>query len=386
MKNTGRACLTCIFLPSKLVYNSISMQTTRTSFSQIFPRFIFILTLVSVLVSCQLSPAPVDKANSEPTPAAPLLPGIYRSELLNPLDSPHTYIKETCRYLRYKWNPLNAQPGTVVMIILFKNINRGTADLPDSITVADFLTLMEQLQAQGFEAINSAQLQAFMERNVPIPTRSVVLVQDGNQTAEYFDKNFGEYFGLLGWPVINGWISDPNVDENLRLENFELEYEGFVDHQARGVTPDTVLTDDRAKTIIARELQGSLTGFADQFGKTPNVIIWPNGGFGIRPIEAARQLRFRLGITQNPRGPVMYNWVPLADDADPARPTLIAEGRIADPLMTLPAYSPNEALFAIDLVRAMGKQAGEYALSNRDAEHKYYETVCEDEYGPMPTP
>jgi len=365
------------------------MQTTRTTFNQISTRFIFILTLVIILVSCQLSPAPTD-SNAETTVSTetivPPLPGIFQSELLNPLDIPHSYIKESCRYLRYKWNPLDAPPGTVVMIILFKNINRGTVALPDSITVIDFLILMDQLQAQGFEAINASQLQNFMERNVPIPPRSVLLVQDGNQTAEYFDKNFGEYFATWGWPVVNGWVSESNVDETLRLENFELEYDGFVDHQARGVTPDVFLTDDIAKTIIARELQGSLTGFADQFGKTPNVIIWPNGGFGIRPIEAARQLRFRLGITQNPRGPIMYNWVPLADDPDPARPTLIPEGRIVDPLMTLPAYSPNEALLAIDTVRALGKQAAEYALSNKDLEHRYYEIVCEDEYGPMPTP
>ena len=176
------------------------------------------------------------------------------------------------------------------------------------------------------------------------------------------------------------------MDATLLAENIALENEGFVDHQARGVTPDTVLTDDVAKTIIARELQGSQTGFANQFAKTPTVIIWPNGGFGIRPVEAARQLRFKLGFTSNSRGPILYNWVPLADSVDPQRPSLLPEGTVGDPVMTLPVYSPNEALTAIDTVRAIGKAASEHAELNKNAEFMYYENVCEEEYGPMPTP
>ncbi len=371
----------------RICYNSARMQTTSNTLKYFLLRFTLIITLVSILASCQLAPSPAqDNAPPAPKQDTPVLPETFQTELINPLDIPHTYIEPTCRSLRYKWSPFNSEPGTVVMIILFKNINRGTAELPDSITVVDFLILMNELEEQGFEAINTERLQAFLERNAPIPPRSVLLVQDGNQSADYFDKNFGEYFARLGWPVVNGWVSDPNVDETLRLENFNMEYENFVDHQARGVTPDTILSDDSAKTIIARELQGSLTGFADQFGKTPNLIVWPNGGFGIRPIEAARQLRFRLGITQNPRGPVMFNWVPLADDPDPERPTLAPEGRIVDPLMTLPAYSANEALLAIDTVRNIGKQAAEYAEASREAEIEYYNIVCADEFGPMPTP
>ena len=59
---------------------------------------------------------------------------------------------------------------------------------------------------------------------------------------------------------------------------------------------------------------------------------------------------------------------------------------INDPLMTLPTFSPNEAFLAIDLARNIGKEAAAYAQSNKEAEHKYYEIVCEEEYGPMPTP
>lgn len=370
----------------KLIYNSIRMQT-RNAIQETLLRSTLILSIVSILVSCQLTPSPTtDNTTAVSTEPAPPLPEIFQTDLLNPVDTPHTYVEDTCRYLRNKWNPLNAAPGTVVMVILFKNINRGTADLPDSISVIEFFVLMDQLEAQGFEAISSDQLQAFLERNVMIPSRSVILIQDGNQTADYYDRNFREYFETWGWGITNGWVNERDIDETLLAENIALENEGFVDHQARGISPNTVLTDDTAKTIIARELQGSQTGFANQFAKTPTMIIWPNGGFGIRPVEAARQLRFKLGITSNSRGPLLYNWVPLADAVDLQRPNLLPEGTVGDPLMTLPAYSPNEALTAIDAVRAIGKAAGEYAEQHKNAEFIYYENVCEEEYGPMPTP
>jgi hypothetical protein len=369
---------------------------------QFSARLFSILTIVFILASCELMPAsanpdvfgaPVSPSTDAAAqlPAVtqavpPELPPVFQTPLLHPRDIPRTYIEETCRYLRNRWNPLNAEPGTVVMIVLIKNINRGTAELPDSISLGEFMELMSQLKAQGFEAIDMRQFQAFMERNVRIPSRSVLIIQSGNYDAEYFVKTFGEYFDAWGWPVVNGWVNSPDAAESLIRENIELEQMGFVDHQANGVMTDTRLTDESAKTVIARELQGSVDGLAEYFIKNPIAIIWPNGGFGIRPVEAARQLRFKLGITSNPRGPVMYNWVPLADSADPDRPTLIPEGGINDPLMTLPSYSPEQALAAIDIVRAIGKAAAEYAQANKGLEHQYYDIVCEDEYGPMPTP
>lgn len=362
------------------------MQPSRNTYQLFFLRFTIIFSIVSILVSCQLVPTPTEANLPIVEPTVPFLPDTYQTQLLNPLDTPHTYVEETCRFLRNKWNPLNAEPGTVVMVILIRNINTGTAELPDSISVVEFVEVMKQLRAQGFEAINAKQLQAFLERNVYIPPRSVVLIQDGNHSAEYYERNFRDYFDLWGWSIINGWVSEVDIDAGLLEENRILENEGFVDHQARGVNAETTLTDESAKSVLARELQGSLNGLADQFAKTPTIVVWQNGGFGFRPVEVARQLRFKMGFTANSRGPIMYNWVPLADKVDSQRPHLLPEAQIGDPLMTLPTYSPNEALSAIDLSRAIGKEAAAYAKANKDAEHKYYEIVCEEEYGPMPTP
>ncbi|HQV63370.1 MAG TPA: hypothetical protein PKV19_05155, partial [Anaerolineales bacterium] len=86
------------------------------------------------------------------------------------------------------------------------------------------------------------------------------------------------------------------------------------------------------------------------------------------------------------RGPVMYNWIPLANEIDPERPTYIPEGLINDPLMTLPRYSPDQALEAIDAVRASGKEAAAYAEANHAVEVEYYEIMCRAAYGPLPTP
>ncbi len=169
-------------------------------------------------------------------------------------------------------------------------------------------------------------------------------------------------------------------------ENITLENEGWVDHQAQGMIPGAVLSDDSSKIVISRELKGSLSAFAEKYAKKPIAFIWPSGGFGQRPVEAARQLGFQLGFTTNSRGPVMYNWVPLAGEVDPARPTYIPEASIKDPLMTLPRYSPEEILSSIDVVRMTGNEARAYAEANKAAELEYYDTICEPIYGRMQTP
>ncbi len=82
----------------------------------------------------------------------------------------------------------------------------------------------------------------------------------------------------------------------------------------------------------------------------------------------------------------MYNWVPLADELDPLRPAYIAEGKIGDPLMTLPRYWPSEALLAIDNVRTIGSQAAAYAEAIKKTEIDYYDIVCAPTYGLIPVP
>lgn len=377
------------------------MNKQTGTIKQILYRFTLILLIVLILASCEpftsnpasqieeplQTDAPlVEMPSTATVTLLPALPSIFQSALLNPLDAPHTYVDETCRYLRNKWNPLNAEPGTVVMIIMLGQIQTGPVTDPNGINVVEFIKTIQQLKTQGFEAINMKDFLFFIERNIKIPPRSVLIIQDGNHDEAYFYKNFREYWENWGWPVVNGWQSNSEIPETLWRENINMENEGWVDHQAQGVNPETKLSDESAKTVIARELQGSLDAFGRKYGKTPIAFIWPNGGFGLRPAEAARLLGYQLGFTANSRGPVMYNWIPLTGESDPKRPNYIPEGQINDPLMTLPRYSPSQVFTSIDQVRAIGKEAAAYHQNNKETEHEYYKIVCEATHGRMPTP
>jgi hypothetical protein len=64
-----------------------------------------------------------------PAPTAvrtpPALPDGFTTALLNPLDTPHTYVADTCQALKAKWDSENASPGTVLMPIMFHSITKG---------------------------------------------------------------------------------------------------------------------------------------------------------------------------------------------------------------------------------------------------------------------
>jgi hypothetical protein len=397
--------MTQIMYMIQIVYN-IPMQNQESNHYHSLFKITAILTIAFMLLSCQssgqtsTSAASAEATLSNAIPAVPTneaqtaiptviltpptLPASFQTDMLNPLDTPHTYMQDTCQYLKNKWNAANAKPGTVVMIIMIKGIYRGTVEESGGIDAGDLAHILEELKRQGFEAINTEQLLAFMERNLYIPPRSVMIIQDGNRQYENFTKHLGDYWLAHGWPVVNGWVSQPDTLESLWEENIALERDGFVDHQAQGVMFGTLLSDDSSKTVITRELQGSIDAFAERFAKNPIAFIWPGGGFGQRPVEAARQLKYQLGFTSNSRGPVMYNWVPLADEIDPARPVFLPEGKIGDPLMTLPRYWASEALMAIDRVRTIGNEATAYAEANKDTEIGYYNIVCTPTHGQIP--
>jgi hypothetical protein len=368
-------------------------------------RILFALLLVVfILVSCQSNASTVAITETAPPVAtdAPIVPTIvpsptvvvtppelpvtFQSTILNPLDTPHSYIKDSCQYLKNKWDSANAKPGTVVMIIMIKGIYKGWTEEAGGINFNDLKKIMLELKRQNFEAINTKQLLAFLEQNTYIPPRSVMIIQDGNRQYENFDEHLRKYWEDWKWPVVNGWISQPGISETLWVDNAGLESTGFVDHQPSGVMFGTLLSDNSSAAVIDKELQGSVDAFDKRFGKKPIAFIWQGGGFGQKTVEAARKLNYQLGFTSNSRGPVMYNWIPLADELDPARPVYIPEGKIEDPLMTLPRYWPSEAFVQIDNVRAISKQAIAYAEANKKTEMEYYNIVCAPTYGQITTP
>ncbi|PWB68955.1 MAG: hypothetical protein C3F07_21065 [Anaerolineales bacterium] len=353
--------------------NALSTQAYETAFAAIQPT----ATL-----------APTDTPIPEPTAirTPPALPATFIASQLNPLDTPHTYVQDACRYLYDKWNSNNATPGTIVMVVMLHGIKQSAADVTaNDISVQDFRQMMNDLKEQGFEAINATQMADFLDHNAKIPMRSVLLIQDDRRTGENFNEHFRPYHDQWGWPVVNSWISAEDGPRALALQdNIALEAEGWVDHQSHGYIHNINMSDDSTDEFIKTEFEKSIADLQTNFNKTPVAIIWPGGSFGVRPVQFARQYGFRIGFTINPRGPVMYNWIPLADQPDPARPAYLPEGYVNDPRMVIPRYWPYQVQSSLDTVRNIGKEAAAYAEGNKATELEYYDIMCAPTLGQIP--
>lgn len=339
---------------------------------------------VQTAMAGMVTPTPLPTDTPLPTATQlprtpPALPPIFTTNFLNPLDTPHTYVTDTCQYLRDKWNPNNAAPGTIVIVVMLHGINKEATGDPKDISVADFNKMMKSLKEQGFEAINTEQLSNFLYKNAVIPPRSVILIQDDRHYAENFNDHFRPYWEQWGWPVVNAYIAKDERPD-LWAENAALAAEGWVDYQAHGVVHNIIMSDSSTDEYLTGELQGAIINFQKYFNKTPIAIIWPGGGFGVRPVQFARKFGYQLGFTVNPRGPLMYNWIPLADQEDPQRPAYIPEGPVNDPLMTLPRYWPSQVLPNLDAIRVLGKDAAAYAEQNKATELEYYDIMCAPTY------
>jgi len=339
----------------------------------------------------QLQPSATSIPSETPIPpptavrTPPALPSTFVASQLNPLDIPHAYIEDTCQYLHDKWNSNNAAPGTVVMVVMFHGVDKEKATDVNDISVQDFNRLMSDLKEQGFEAINATQMADFVDHNAKIPLRSVLLISDDRHRGEYFNDHFRPYHDQWGWPVVNGWISFEDGPRALSLEdNIALEAEGWVDHQSHGYIHNINMGDSSTDEFIKTEFEKSISDLQTNFKKTPVAIIWPGGGFGTRPVQFARQYGYRIGFTINPRGPIMYNWVPLADQSDPARPAFLPEGYVNDPRMVLPRYWPYQVQANLDAVRNIGNDAAAYAEQNKATELEYYDIMCSPTLGQIP--
>jgi hypothetical protein len=324
-----------------------------------------------------------------PSPTAlrtpPALPSTFTTNALNPLDTPHTYIQNSCQYLKDKWTSTNSVPGTIVMAVMFHTISKSPAVAANEISNQDYQKLMNDLHDLGFQAIYMKQLEGFLYSNAKIPQRSVILIQDDRHAAQNFTDHFLQFFQQWGWPVINGWISlDDSIGRTILPENVALSAQGWVDYQAHGVIHNIPIGPNSSDAYIHSELFGSMQAIQKNFNKTPIAYIWPGGGFTPTAVQVARQAGFKLGFTTNPRGPVMFNWVPQSDQDDPQRPYFLSEGSANDPLMTLPRYWDVDARTHLDLVRQIGNDAAAYAQQNKATELEYYDIMCAPKLGPIP--
>jgi len=331
-------------------------------------------------------PTSTETPTATPTPRTPPdLPAPYQNGILTPYGTPHTYFQDTCRYLLDKWSSASSAPGTVVMVIMFHSITDNTPTDPSQLTTFRFRQLMSTLHDQGFQAITMAQLVDFMERNARVPERSVLLVVDDRKNPQYFKILFQEYWDKYQWPVVNGWISAFGQNDPYLAGNIALANKGQVDYQAHGASsPHIPIDENTSYAFIIHDLQGSMDFIREYFGKPPLAYIWPGGGFTTYAVQYARTVGYHLGFTINPRGPLMFNWVPLGDAVDPQRTTWLADGPVNDPLMVLPRYWDTDAIYHIPQVEQIGQEAAAYAAGNKATELEYYDIVCSSHYGPIP--
>jgi hypothetical protein len=346
-------------------------QAFQTAFAQLQPT-----------VTPIPSETPIPSATAILTP--PALPATFTAPQLNRIDTPHMYITDTCQYLHDKWNSNNATPGTVVMVVMFHGIIKGQAETDNQISVADFKKIMNDMHDMGFQAINTQQLVDFLYNNAKIPERSVLLVVDDRHRAQNFTDHFLDYWTQWHWPVVNGWINAFGGQDQFLQENVDLSNQGWVDYQSHGYVHNVNMSDASTDDFLTGELQGSMENMQKYFNKTPVAIIWPGGGFGVRPVQFARKFGYKIGFTINPRGPIMYNWIPQADQVDPGRPSYLAEGPAGDPLMTLPRYWDTDVRAHLDEVRTIGETAAAYAQQNKATELEYYNIMCAPTLGAMP--
>ena len=271
------------------------------------------------------------------------------------------------------------------MVLMFHSLSKDAVYTdPAHMNSNPFFNAMRTLNEQDFVAITMEEFVAFMKANEKIPPRAVLLIADDRHSMQYFNNFFKPLYEDYGWPVINGWISHPEQTiAGLWEENEALSREGWVDYQAHGVIHFPIVNSSTDEYIMT-ELQGSINFIQEHFQQTPVAFIWPGGNFTQRSVQLARHVGYEVGFTVNPRGPIMFNWVPLADQDDPMRPSYLSEGSMNDPLLLLPRYWPVQILTEVDAVRVMGKEAAAYHEANKPTELEFYDIVCAPSLGPIP--
>ncbi len=361
------------------------------------------------------TPAPTFTATAtEYTGPPPTLPATFTSDILRPNTVPRTYIEDTCTYLKTRLDPNNSAPGTVVMAVMFHGIAADFREISDNMDVrhSDMVNFVEHAHEVGFETITTRELVNFLENNAKIPLRSLYIIVDDRRPGAV-REHFMPYLQKYDWTLTLGWIigdTDTRAASVLDCcpgESFTTLWEqmeaynatGYLDIQSHGNVHNIPVSEASTEEYILSELNISRQVIQEHFyckdyatgqpiencqTDQPLAYIWPGGGFTPRAAELARESGYHVAFTTNPRGPIMYNWIPLAEAYDPATPSWLPEGGVANPLMVLPRYWSYDAAYRIDDVGNIGEQAAAYAQANRQAELDYYYYYCKDITGDIP--
>lgn len=243
---------------------------------------------------------------------------------------------------------------------------KSTLATDTTITTEYFQSFMQHAHQLGFETITTAQLAGFLEKNSPIPPRSMILIVDDQKRAQYFKTFFEPYQKKYGWTVTNAWISFPDTPASLWQENAALAASGLVDYQAHGVIHNIPMDSHASPSYVHNEIYGPLSAITEHFGKKPIAFIWPLGIFTPQAVQVARQVGYQLGFTASPPGPLMFNWIPLGP----------SERAANDPLLVLPRYWSTDAFIDFDKAVKIGQAAQAFAEDNKAQELGLYGQYC----------
>ena len=279
-----------------------------------------------------------------------------------------TYITDVCQYLRNRWDPARAAPGTIVVPVMFHTVFEGMPYRPGDthIPAEDLARTVETARELGFRTITSLQLADFLERNAPIPQRSMIWILD-DRHPDMIEKYFVPIARDNGWTVTLGWIvGDTGTRKGLWKQMEDLNATGYLDVQSHGYA-HLYVQDDTPEALIRQELFGPIAVTEEHFGHRPTAFVWPGGNFNLRSVQLAREAGYRVTFTIYARGPLMYNWVPQGKP----------ERAVGDPVLLLPRFWARPDLPEVLQEAAdLGDAAAAQARSEREREAQYYQTAC----------
>ena len=106
----------------------------------------------------------------------------------------------------------------------------------------------------------------------------------------------------------------------------------------------------------------------EHFGKRPVAFIWPRGLFTPLAVKIAGEAEYQVGFTAYPRGPLLFNWIPLGKD----------EQNAGNPLMVLPRYWSTTAISALNKAVQISQSARDFYQDQKTGDLAYYSQFCSD--------
>ena len=321
------------------------------------------------------TPAPTPRPASTPAPAPTRAPApeplpIFQTDLIQRGSKPVTYLDDTCFYLRQRWNPNNAQPGTIIVPIMYHRVKEKAGER--GVSNAYFRQTMREAHRLGYQTITAQQAADFLEHNAKIPRRSLMLFVDDRRVPVLMN-HFMPFLKKYNWTVISSWII-ANTDNIPHLwERIEAAHAtGHVDVQSHGLRHLYILPSTPKQKII-EELNGPIPYFEEHFGYRPVAFIWPGGNLTPYAVRVAREAGYRIAFTIFPNGPILFNWVPLRKN----------ERAIGDPLLLLPRYHADSVKSQLAIAVEISDQARADALARYPQEAAWYQQNCG---GELPAP